>query len=375
MRAPTWSAFTDLPDDLINPMAVFRDRYGTTVFVGTNASTDMAALTYDSAWAAHAHSHALDTTAQWPGGQMHQNCWWWGGWLWVIGDNVHVYRGTSYSAALTDYYSASNAQVLFPVGEHMYLVDNTGLILRTDATRAAFETYYDPIVTLDVMFGCGLRGNIVFVARMADGTMKLYRLPDQNPIGLHELAHIPATGQHATGIAACIHNDDLYLMPGYNQVSAGGATYQDYDLFCFDGSSLAHLDRIRQAALTYHNLLSWNDRLLLHTYDHTSHNHLFYALVGKGLTGALPTINNNTSITYMAAFPCGDDVVVCGDSPGHGFWHAGRDSKSDGSFITSYLDMGYPGLLKRLHRITVLCDGKAASYTIDISHRPADTTT
>ena len=48
--------------------------------------------------------------------------------------------------------------------------------------------------------------------------------------------------------------------------------------------------------------------------------------------------------------------------------------KADGNFITSYLDLGYPGLLKRLHRLTVWMDGKATNFKIVISHRIDDTT-
>jgi len=383
-RSPAWATKIALPTNFTDPTAAFRDSStGETMIVGSNQAASMAIVEYSSAWAAGSIIN-LNTDPNNASSAAPHNIAWWGGFFWAIGDNLEVYRGTAYDAAIASFYTTQWVKMLKPYGEHMYMIDYDGVVFRTNTARSAFEIYLDPIVTLRIIWAGGFHGYLALVAQQTDGTIHIYHIPDNNPIvvpdnspsTMHEIATIPAPGNPAgvLGLVATAHNDRLYIIPGCHRRSVGGVTYYDYDLWVFDGSTARHISTLRLSAVYYLNLFSWNDRLMLHSFNHTSNVHTVYALIGDTFTPALPTVTEETTIYSPAVHPVGDDLILfTGNVGAHGFQTAGRANLADGSVITSYLDMEYPGQLKRLNKITVLMDGATTNYKVVVSHRIDDT--
>ena len=138
-RSPAWSAH--LPHTGLTAVkGMFydenRDRY---VLLGTNAASHLASTYFSSAWSHVASTYELSAATSGLTGLSMRNVVYFGGYLYVIGANSHVYRGASYTSGLTDFYATADAVCLAPLGGRMYMASTYGKIWRLNDANTAFE--------------------------------------------------------------------------------------------------------------------------------------------------------------------------------------------------------------------------------------------
>ena len=142
-RAPAWSSLLT-HSGLTDVRGAFYDytnsRY---VLIGTDGSSQVASTYFDSSWTHVGSSSTLVAANTTLGGFSMQNVRYYGGYLWIIVDNGRVYRGSSYTAALTSFLTSSDARAMAGLGGRLYLVRDV-ILSRLDAADSAFETHYNP---------------------------------------------------------------------------------------------------------------------------------------------------------------------------------------------------------------------------------------
>jgi len=386
-RAPDWSTQEATHAQIENIQAGFWDdennRY---VFIGQDIgtpATKIVATYYSSTWTLASVYDLVGATNALGGKHLH-NCVYWGGDLYVIGANKKVYRGSSYTTALAEFYATTDAYLLAPAGDRMYLVTEAGKVLRLNSSDNAFETHYTPIGTMDIQFMTAFRGYLLIAARGDDGTLHLYRLPDaatDAPATLAQLAHIPGTGDIPEyGLPFAVFDDELYFFPGRTQRYDND---RDVPIFKFNGSRIEPV-----ATLTNDpdnpetiGLTVWNDHLVWYELDDST-TQTFKVLVGNRFVD-LPSLTTTASTGYkpwVGTMGAGELVVSGWDADSEGLYHLGgtfaaaESPLADGNVVTSWLDLDLPGRQKRLEQISVVLDGKAADFKVLVKYRTDDAT-
>ena len=376
VRVPGWSAYAALfaagqCDDVY--FIVYDVATAHLVFVGEDGGT-LYAFEPEAA-ARHQLTVAVDNI----GGLYPLNVLNWGGHFYFIGDDGDVYRGADFKAAAAVFYGNADAHALVAWGDRVYLATTSGSILNVNDADNAFEAFYTPLDDIDVAFMTPFRGYLLVAALSADGTLVFYRLTATAHFATGST--LPSVSGLSIGRGArfVVHGDDLYFTPGYIPQPDG---VRRYDVYRFNGSQVEFVARIDDvdsgAAAT--GLLSWNDWLV------------FYELVdGAGGTATLRVLLGDSFVvlttqatavivhTPLAASIAGQivttaDVVAPATIGYYVFNKAGVADLQDGYLITSRLDMGSPGLQKRLLRLTVLLDGAAEDFFTIIKYRVDDTT-
>ncbi len=377
-RSPAWSAHLT-HSGLTAVKAMFydenNDRY---VLLGTNAASHLASTYFSSAWSHVASTYELSTATSGPGGLSQRNVAYFGGYLYVIGANGHVYRGGSYTSGLSDFYTSTDAVALTVLGGRVYLAHTYGKISRLNDAGSAFETHYDSIANFYPLFMTAFRGYLLVVGKQYDGTLHLYRLPqsasESNPSFLHEIATVPgASAAYPThGSLFALHGDKLYFSPGRYTNPDGTKAI---DIYTFNGSQVERIAQIPDSVASPGSagLIHWRGELLFYAPAGTGTQN-YKMLVGDQFVDAIPGTINVTGLSAIAANLGGELVTVGLDgSSNHGIHHAGGSALQDGHLITARLDMGHPGLQKLLNRIVVLLDAKATDFKVVVKYRIDDT--
>lgn len=386
-RSPAWSSHLT-HSGLTAVKAMFydenNDRY---VLLGTNAASHLASTYFSSAWSHVASTYELSAATSGPGGLSCRNVAYFGGHLYIIGANGHVYRGASYTSSLSDFYTSTDAVALAVLGGRIYLAHTYGKISRLNDAGDAFETHYDSITNFYPLFMTAFRGYLLIVAKQYNGTVHLYRLPqsayESNPAFLHQIAVVPsASANYPTyGSLFALHDDKLYFSPGRYTNPDGTKVI---DIHAFNGSQVERVAQVPDSVASpgAAGLIHWRGELLLYA-PSGSGTQNYKMLVGNPSAGAqagqfvdaIPGTINVTGLSAIAANLGGELITVGLDgSSNHGIHHAGGAALQDGYVQTSWLDMGSPGTLKRLERITALLDGKASDFKILLKYRTDDNT-
>lgn len=378
-RSPAWSSHLT-HSGLTAVKAMFYDealdRY---VLFGTNAASHLASTYFSSAWSHVATTWELSAATSGPGGLSMRNVAYFGDYIYVIGADSKVYRGTSYSGGLTEFYGTADAVCLGILGGRMYVAHTYGKISRLDDDNLDFEDHYDSIANFDPLFITGFRGYLLIVGKQRDGSIHLYSLP-QTPIGLaptslREIAALPSENSDfpATGPLFAVHQDKLYFSPG-RYLNPDGANA--VDIYSFNGSQIKRIAQLPDTAASpiTAGLVTWRGELLFYapTGDATQN---YKMLVGDQFVDAIPGTINVTGLSAIAANLGGELVTVGLDgSSNHGIHHAGGSSLQDGHLVTARLDMDHPALQKRLDRIVVLLDGAETDFKVVIKYRTDNAT-
>jgi hypothetical protein len=302
----------------------------------------------------------------------------WGGYLWVIDDDGDVHRGASYTSALSSFYTGGDALILMPMNDRMFLATDSGEILRLDSGNSQFDSYHDPAATLNPIYLTPFRQYMTVVNKGDDDQINIFRLPDYAAHGLHQLGHVPSPAHFSDhGCPVMLFQDEIYMLT-YQQRQPGDL--YDIDVYAFNGHETKRVARLtgRPAfpSPSAVGLLVWHDKLLFYDLDTTgASGHDVLALVGDRFVDFAPTgdIGGNGQITPWIG-SLGDYLVCTHYAGGDGVYYAHRKTLQDGYLETAYLDMHQPGREKRLEQITVLLDGEAASFKVNVKYRVDDAT-
>jgi len=345
------------------------------VLIGKNAASNLASGYYHSGWT-FAGPYELTTYTDTLGGKQLRNVAYFGGYLYVITDDLKVYRGSGYVGAITEFYATTDAQILAPLGGRLYAATTSGKILRLNDANTAFETHYDPVADYTPLYLTAFRDYLAIVGKQA-GHLHIYRVPQSasgaNPHHLQEAAIVPGdTGAYpANGCFFATVGDKLYLSPGRHTNPAGTKTY---DIYSWNGSQLERVAQIEDTNTSPSSagLLAWQGELVFYSLYTTTQT--LKMLVGNQFVDFLPATVDVTNVTPVIA-TLGENIVLYAKSGAdYGIHHTELDKLQDGHLISARLDMGHPGRVKRLDRITVLLDDNASDFKVIIKYRTNDAT-
>jgi hypothetical protein len=376
-RGPDWSNHVEHAD-FIDVRGMFYDetneRY---VLVGTKESNSQLSTGYfNSSWTFNPPDEivaALDDI----GGASMQNVSYFDGALWVIGDNLDVYRGTDYTAACASFYATSDAHILVPYGGRMYMITNLGHIYRQDDAGTAFESYFNPVADYTPLYAAPFKGYLLIVGLHADARISIYRLSIPSATHLHEMAYFCGPTKYIldTGSSFAIHADALFFTLGPNDgVPASGE--HTAEVFYFDGSKLQKfcdfVETVEVGSGTA-GLLTWEDKLIY--YVMTGSDARFRAMTGRTFTRYAPAAMEFTNLNIASVAESINEamIVTAHDAEDdQGIHYATKENRFDGHWDTAWLDFGHPGKTKRLETLTVLMDDAAANYEVFIHYRIDD---
>ena len=385
-RGPAWSGHVDLASGIQNIEGGFwNEDSNQFVFIGEDDAatpSDIVICYFTSVWTVPT-VHVVSTATAGLGGKNMQNVQYWGGDLWLIGANRHVYRGNNYtSGTLTDFDADGNAIILFPAGDRMYVVRDNGTVERLNDADNAFEAHYDPIASLDIVYATAFRGYILLAGRGDDGTLSLYRLPDRSnnaPTTLPTLSTLHGTGDYPTkGRLFTIHNDELYFSPGRIRTLGGSVTRYWIGIYRFTGSHIEFVTRLLNIPFNPETvgLLTWQDQLVYYALNQGDSDPQIKLMLGNAWIDFDPlSVDEENNYSPWIGTLNGHLVTSAhDDTNGEGVHYAGRGTLADGHIVTSRLHFDSPGREKRLEQITVILDGAATDFKIVVKYRVDDAT-
>ena len=334
---------------------------------------------------------AIDTL----GGLIGRNYSFWGGDLYIIGDDKKVYRGSPAlgQAYLSELDGGGDVVLLCPYGDRMYAATETGTIMRLTDADDGFDDFYDPVGDLQVVYMAGIKEYLAVVTIDPTGNLIIHKLdPTTAPTKvLDELGSLDFGTPSTNGAFFVTVGDNIYLSPG-SQLMPDDQV--EIPIYRFNGSRendaiISHVTTLvletgtgygaGYTADTSVGLLNWRGRLVLYTLPNPSGSavtHTLHVLTGDGFT-TLATTTCSAAMTTPIAVTAGGEIIVGNEDGGseHGFKHFGNSGGlQDGYLQTSYLDMGSPGKEKRLNRISVILNDEATGFKIVIKYRTDDTT-
>lgn len=380
-RSPAWSSHLTHPGLTAVRGMFYDENNDRVVLLGTNAASHLASVYFNSSWtvsSVYELTTATSNVASGTSARSMRNVAFFGGYLYVIGADSHVYRGASYTSALSDFYSTPDAVCLAVLGGRIYLAHTYGKISR-HANWSAFETHFDSIANFYPLFMTGFRGYLLIVGKQDDGSIHLYSLPQTpnglSPSSLREIAALPSSSANypSYGSLFAVHEDKLYFSPGRYTNPDGTKII---DIYRFDGSRIQRIARVPDSVTSpgAAGLMHWRGELLFYA-PSGSGTQNYKMLVGDQFVDAIPGTINVTGLSAIAATLGGELVTVGLDgSSNEGIHHAGESALQDGHLVTARLDMDHPGLQKRLDRIVVLLDGAATDFKVVIKYRIDDAT-
>jgi len=374
-RGPGWTLAQAFPSGFKLPAGAFYDQANQRFcFIGENASGDCV-LIYTTSFTSWSGPHTL-VSGKALGGLSGRNVAYWGGYLWIITDDGYLYRGTSYTSALSSFYSGGDAQLLAPMNDRMFAATSNGTVLRLTSTPG-MGAYHDPVGDLNPVFLAAFHQYMTVVSQGDDDAIHIFRLPDYSAHGLHQLGTLPTpTYGGDEGCPFALYDDRIWLLTARQRQTA---SQYGIDAYAFNGSRIeraAYLDG--QPAATdpdASGLLVWNNRLVYYRLDVSANNgHTFKVLAGDTFVDYAPLSGyGGAGLLTPVAWALGDYLVVTSAGGGDGQLHyANRSSLQDGYVVTSRLDMGYPGRKKRLEQITAILDGAAADFKTVVKYRVDD---
>jgi hypothetical protein len=373
MRAPAWSTETAMPANMTDVHAAFFDEtQARWVFLGqgVDSGNKIREWHLSTSWVQGGPNTVLGTLSA-LGGLKLRNCSSYHQYCYFIGSDNDIYRVDDYTTVFASFQIGTYV-LLAPYGDRMYAAESDGTIHRLNDADSAMEVFYNPVVSLDIRFIAPYRHFLVIIAAADDGSLHFYRLPDYNPKQLHGLAVMPPEGQFPTrvqtasvGTTFTIFNDEIFFAMGkYQNITGGDHTF---NIYAFNGSRIRQVGQTSGTGAT--GFLTWKRNLLFHHYGGTKH--YFHILAGEQFTPFMEVTVADAA--QPPAFGLANELFVFNDpSAAWTYHHAGRTTFADGYFITSRLDFDHPGKQKRLERITVLLDGKAADVTTTIKYRTDD---
>jgi hypothetical protein len=372
-RAPTWSDLVNFPATPAHIAGAFFDHANTRyVFLDgfEGQGTDLRAMYFNSSWTASGWTTLV--SSQVLGGLVYRNVHYWAGYIWFIDDDGDLYQTTSYTVGSAPVYQASfGLRIIWPIGDHMYAVDNDGHVYISNEGSLQLDSFFEPDTPLDVRWICAYKQYICLIARSGDGTLQILKLPDLSPLTVHQLA----TTLHTSGLLDtswwslnfALHDDYVYLIPGYYTRQSSGETGV---LHRFNGTYLERLTRTKWDHSV--RLVPWRGRLLA-VQGYGGQNYIDQLIDEDGASPSGEWVRmldrHADQVGRYYAYPkvwnLGEELI-CTMANGSGnpaLRHIGAGTLCDGWLITSAYDMGLPARQKRLNHITVHTDVESDADT------------
>lgn len=375
-RLPAWSSQVRTDTNALTAIegAFYDHANSRVVLIGGNATPDLTAAYLDASWSLSANQ-VLHATPTGLGGQSLQNVVYWGGYVYLIGSDGKVYRGTSYTAGLAEFDASTDHQILVPVDEDMYNIRDDGVIEKTSSDKSQFSTYYTPDHPINIIFFTAFRSYGLGIARHPQGFLDFYQINlAVSERYYNHITQLPVTGTlPAYGKLFTLHNDTLYFSPGYYNTPGGEI---GLDIYSFNGSRISHEYKIIHAVNAGGSgfpasagLISWRHNLIYYALEGTSQT--FKILRGSTFV-EFPSLAA-TAIATGIAVNVGGYLLTTADDTNEGIHYLQDAVMADAYLVTSRLDMGFPGKQKRLNRITVLLSAAATDFKIILKYRTDDT--
>ena len=387
LRAPAMDpTHIPWPADFQDPEGAFYDQTNAYyVFLGKQTSDDhLASVYYEQDWTEHGPNDLTIDVSTYGAlcGYSRRNLRFWAGKYYLITDNFDLYAGSSYESAPTKLWDATgglSARLLFAYGERLFFVTNTGSVYRLNADADGFDVFHTPTVPLDLRYATAFHQYLALISRADDGATSLLRLPDVNPLLIHEVATIRSTSgreiyasPYTSGSLFVTHRDAIYFTSGW-YVPSSSTTL---DVYAFNGAQIRHVAQVRDLP-THDNTVSagldvWHDELVLWYVRSDTTNQQIRMLVGDSFATFLEY--SAAASDYSCIYPLDGELVLVAQDQGaaEGFYKT--SGGKDGHFVSSWLDFGHPAKKKRIDRIQAHLDTKDADLDIIIKYRIDDST-
>lgn len=379
-RSPGWSSYLTQPAGIHTIQGAFydhaNDRY---VLIGTEVADpySIVAFYYSSAWSPSSVTDLVLGSST-LGGLSMRNVVYWGGEAYVINSAGAIYRGGGYTGEIGVFTSSGSAKILCPAGDRMYYVGTGGFVERLVDSDNAFETFFLSAADLDVRYLMPFRGNLLMFVRHGNGDLTIHSLSVAGA-ALRHLATIRGTGDYpSAGCLFTMHHDRAYFSPG-RYLDPDGV--YALDIYSFNGTFVEQIAHVRTTATAAAAMgfITWRGELLFWA-SHTSAGVILTKLMvnrspseEESFTDFSPlTANHDSSFTHLL-WNLGEELVVLANTGSNeGVYHTGGAALTDGYLITSFLDMGTPGKLKRLQSLTALIDTTDEDFKLIIKYRVDD---
>jgi hypothetical protein len=297
-----------------------------------------------------------------------------GEWM-LVGDDGDVYGASGYRAVISANYTDGDAHGLLAVKDTIWLLTTTGAIKRWDPTGTAFASYFSPTMDLEIRTWLHFRDYFMLFGRHDDGTMAIYRVDDQEPVSIQELAFLPSeTGQYKPestdldfSVPYVLHEDKVYFSPGAYRTYSANPAFDRVPIYLFDGNSVELVDVVDPGFVPdMWGLLTWKGRLLL--YFAAQNSQYIYLLSGGKFTQILSSTERMQE--YGDIYSVGGELVMNTEqaanvNEGVQFLRAATNNV----FISSWLDMGHPTSEKYLSRISAVVSGQATDMEVKVEYR------
>lgn len=376
VRAPAWStkvAATYNSNDAPIQLGAFYDEANDRrVVLVTQADADLYTIYFSKDWTCN-DGGEISIILSDLGGLHAQNVVYCSEQLYLIGDNGHTYKCTTYTGSLTAVYSGGDSAIVTPHGDFAYIATTTGEIRQIKS--ASEVSLFTPEINLDPIYMTSYKNYLMLVSQGRDGILYFYRFTDSGvlvPIG-----QIPGSGNYPAGCMFTTYNDLVYFSPGrFKTINNTFAL----PIYSFNGTRfefVAQLDNLPTAYVDASGFLHWRGQLIFYSLDQRTGitDHDFRILIGDKFTPFLPYSDTNGYGYLPAAWSLGGELMfpTRTASAAHGIHHAGSSALSDGYITTSYLDMDSPGRLKRLESLAAFVDTAATDFKVLIKYRVNDT--
>ena len=382
-RMPTWTGHIDFASNFVEPKGAFYDPDNPLdnyfVFVGTSEATSpqdtLGVMTISqSALTASGLSSVGDaSTTDWLAlsGLHKQNLLWYNTDFWVIPSSDECFKVAGYTGGSRTKVYNGDAVAILPARDTLYLVTDDDDIYRWDPDASAFELYYETWMDLDIQHVIPYRNDLLIFSKPTDGALTIHQLPDRPPADLRQLIRVPTESAQFVAPSAngtfgtpwVIHDDRIYFSPGIYWTDSNDA--EVLPIWRFDGNSVELVENVEPPIVpNAWGLVQWRGRLLLYLvgssaqYLYAYHGGRFVQVLDSAFTCAA------WSDVYSLA---GQLWMPYEDAGTQGWTHL--EDFEDSVFISSWLDMGRPGVQKHLLSVAAVVSDAVEDFNVKLEYR------
>ncbi len=378
-RQPGWS--TQVRTDtnaLTDIQGMFYDHANDrVVLLGEDAGPDLSASYLNASWSLSAITelHATPTNL---GGLSMRNVLFYCGYLYLIGSDGKLYRGTDYTASVTELSSGTH-KCIVAMDDRVYIARADGQVDRTASDIATTSAYETPDHPLDIRAMLPYRSNILVIARASYGGLDFYTLDvaASSRYFNQQSSMLLGGTEPSIGSLYTLHHDQIFFSPGYHTRPGGQVVcpiyaynYQPEILHFVD---VEHAPNTGGSGIpTSAGLISWRGKLIYYAMEGTSQIFKEIDIKNKQVLD-FPALSATAPATPIVA-NCGGHLVATADDTNEGIHYLQDTALSDGVYVSSWLDMGHPSRAKRLEKVAILLSAKAASFQTTVKYRKEDET-
>lgn len=378
-RFPSWSAQVRTDTNaLVDVQGMFYDHENErVVLLGENATPDLSSSYLNASWTLSAISVINATPTNLGGGLSMRDHLYYCGYLYLIGSNGKLYRGTDYTASVAELDSSTNHRVIAAIDDRVYIALDTGVIDRTASDIATTTSYVTPDHPLDIRAMIPYRSNLLVICRASHGGLDFYNLDVNSTTRFfnQESSLLLGGSEPSIGCLYAAHHDEVFCSPGF-YTRPGGQVVCPIYAYNYTPEILHMVDVEHDPNTggsgypTAAGLISWRGKLLYYALEGTVQTFKEIDIANKQVLD-FPSLSATSPTTPIAA-NCGGFLVATADDTNEGVHYLQDEDLDDGVYTTSWLDMSHPSRQKRLDKVTVVLSDKAASFQTVVKYRKED---